>query len=1278
MRSFSFIALGIILSLSLAACSGSDPSGPALCSFDSDCPDDQACDDGVCHVFCSSDDDCAEGLCIDNFCRLECAGDGDCGDTEMCEDGYCVARPVTDGGSDGDGGIDPKPDDLDGDGIPNELEDKNGNGIVDAGETDPENPDTDGDGVNDGVEDANQNGVRDDGETDPLNPDSDDDGLADGIEDANSNGVVDPGESSPLLTDSDEDGLPDGLEDENHDGVLDPGETDPGLVDTDGDGLADGFEDSNLNGRKDDWETDASLADTDADGIDDGVEDANHNGIRDEGETDALRPDTDMDGLMDGIEDQNGNGQVDEGETDPLNADSDGDYLNDGVEDLNQDGERDPGEMDPTNPDSDGDGLVDGIEDTNRDGLLSEGETDPNNEDTDGDGIFDGAEDANHNGQLDYGETDPLLADTDGDGLSDGIEDANSNGVVDSNETDPTNPDSDGDGIPDGNEDSNHNGTVDAGETNPRAADTDLDGLSDGDEDCNGNFQYDAGTETDPLNPDTDGDGVSDGDEDRNGDCQLGHCVSNPPCSSDNECAEDETCLLGSGTCWSPECSEGETSPIETDTDGDGVPDDEEGSNLVCSTDNLKPVDLHRDWTPGYLLALEPFFTTYQPLTAGGAQIGAIFFDTAHDVAGFIVSRTASGGVSNAADQVNTDRGLINGIAGLSVDSTSSRTMTTFDGFPASLGDYTLSTSSSRTVAQLCNELAGTHARATLTGTLPLQGASASSFKFLFETAFRSGSQVLTVGSVATESSYSGTDAQAIRLNDIGNSTALAKASDATNVRCDSFATVGINPVDFIWVVDNSGSMDNEQTAVINAGNAMELELNNTTLDWRIGVTTTDSGDDGQLEGGNFVSAGEAGAITTFKNRISGVGIQGSGREYGLTMGLRAIERAIAGGCDPDVENPATNKLRCDATWIVVVLSDEEAESIERDGRTPASLVNDYLGAGGGHGAMLFAIVSGVPMCATAYDATPGYLEVVAGIPGAAAMEICGDMTTNMETVVRAASGVASEYILRYAPISSTLKVAMQLELGQAPILIDRSRTNGFDYDGTQNALLFYGTARPEEDGLDLTVSYRSFDECTPSSEICDGEDNDCNGEIDEIDADGDGVGLCFGDCDDSDPNVYPGATEVCNGIDDNCNGFVDEGYDNDNDGWSTCMGDCDDTDPTVHPEATEFCNGIDDNCDGVIDEGFDQDGDGWTSCGGDCDDSDPNVNPDAEEICNHIDDNCNFQIDEGFDQDGDGFSTCEGDCDDEDPTVYPGAPELCDGKDNDCDGEIDPDWACA
>jgi len=133
-----------------------------------------------------------------------------------------------------------EPQDSDGDGLSNPLEN--------SWCTDPHDADSDDDGILDGIEDANHNGVVDEGETDPCNADTDGDGIQDGTELGITDPVADPDEEGPLLgtdtavfipdadpntttyplnADSDGDGAWDGAEDANHNGMVDSGETDP-------------------------------------------------------------------------------------------------------------------------------------------------------------------------------------------------------------------------------------------------------------------------------------------------------------------------------------------------------------------------------------------------------------------------------------------------------------------------------------------------------------------------------------------------------------------------------------------------------------------------------------------------------------------------------------------------------------------------------------------------------------------------------------------------------------------------------------------------------------------------------------------------------------------------------------------------------------------------------------------------------------------------------------------------------------------------------------------
>ncbi len=313
------------------------------------------------------------------------------------------------------------------------------------------------------------------------------------------------------------------------------------------------------------------------------------------------------------------------------------------------------------------------------------------------------------------------------------------------------------------------------------------------------------------------------------------------------------------------------------------------------------------------------------------------------------------------------------------------------------------------------------------------------------------------------------------------------------------------------------------------------------------------------------------------------------------------------------------------------------------------------------------------------------------------------------------------------------------------------------------------GDGFPESEDCDdtsATIYPGATESCNELDDDCDGEVDESAGGTWYADADGDGYGdpettaedcsggdgwiAEAGDCDDSDPYTNPEGTELCDGYDNDCDGEADEdaadavtmyldadgdGYGDPGSGMTGCEfpesycpddTDCDDADADINPGASETCDLADNDCDGEIDEDdavdagtwyADADGDGYgdasepfISCeapagtvadSDDCDDAEAEVHPDADELCNTVDDDCDGEIDEDeavdagtwyTDADGDGYgdpgtgevsctqpegtSDNDQDCDDADDAVNPDAEEVCNGLDDDCDGQTDDEDA--
>lgn len=380
--------------------------------------------------------------------------------------------------------------------------------------------------------------------------------------------------------------------------------------------------------------------------------------------------------------------------------------------------------------------------------------------------------------------------------------------------------------------------------------------------------------------------------------------------------------------------------------------------------------------------------------------------------------------------------------------------------------------------------------------------------------------RVIHFGGVMTYNDYDNStyNRARIRALDLVNSTALGLPGSQTKAACDTLSPALSRPLDVVWVVDGSISMEKVRTELVQKDviKAAWDEAEKLGLDIRMAVlgmgrsksakagmalcnpNTTQPGQPGQFWSPADDRVGFNACILDPSGNLSREQYSGS---WGL-KNAREIMRTLLPRIDGD-----TRKLRKNSRLALIFVSNAEADSVKQDlfgGSIPPWPLTDpqqqadfaahiapyismftgqqhkdnksYYPSGSSPAdlkeTMVHALVQDPKQgCGTKARGT-GYMELAQGVGGGVEM-IChpqeGMQHLMVEMMRRIRHGLGPLPLSR-VPVSGSLAVAPQTT-GADPL--ERSLNKGFDFYGAGNAILLYGEAvQPGQDKLRVSYLY--------------------------------------------------------------------------------------------------------------------------------------------------------------------------------------------------------------
>ena len=262
--------------------------------------------------------------------------------------------------------------------------------------------------------------------------------------------------------------------------------------------------------------------------------------------------------------------------------------------------------------------------------------------------------------------------------------------------------------------------------------------------------------------------------------------------------------------------------------------------------------------------------------------------------------------------------------------------------------------------------------------------------------------------------------------------------------------------VDILWVIDNSATMYEEHDLLIASADDFISFVANSSVDFQLGVVSTDMDEDGGTLRGPVLNAETSDMADRFVDQI--VGDRMGSRDE------RGFEAAIL-GADP---NRNTEFARSRADLELVVFSDEDDHSVlaadaflsELEAQRPTASVKAH--------AVVGDPPAGCVSVMAAADVGAKYLQVQEPTGGRRESICTLDYGSMLARVALDVIGLDTVFALAKVPSPTTIELLVD------GVEVHRREVDGWRYNPGDNTIIFDGFAVPRA-GSTIDVSYQEW-----------------------------------------------------------------------------------------------------------------------------------------------------------------------------------------------------------